>query len=307
MKRIGACLIVLFFLPIQVSASGTLVQTLSCEKSDFLKYAEDGAGSIDLKTGIVVVSQDGGTAWHVQIRYELANGFLEPGHYYTVEPAITSNSASNGSHLTPRFQFRESSGEYRAYDSFDAACDGDVSFILNPEFSESMNGNNASFVIQFGAAGAGVYQLPSAMTIKKYRIDEENLPPVAVINPTAITVDEGDVVNLSHSLSYDPEGGDITHAWTIINGPEVELNMLATGVEFMSPEVLEDTTIFFQLTVKDDFQQEDSTVAMVMVHDINGQGEPPDPGDCIPGDANGDGKVDIADTIYTLQIVSGKR
>jgi hypothetical protein len=73
--------------------------------------------------------------------------------------------------------------------------------------------------------------------------------------PEAITGDErtvtaGTTVSLSGSESYDPDGDSLTTSWTQTDGPDVTLEYNSPA-SFTAPEVEEETTMTFQLTVSD--------------------------------------------------------
>lgn len=141
-------------------------ETLEVARNQFLPHVEGGTGAINLATGVVTVNSDGGIAWHVQLRYPLPDDFLETGYFYRIQGQISSEKTGGGN-LSPRFQFRESAGSYYVYDGKNIVCNGSVVFDLEPFFTPEQDGGDSSFLIQFGAAGAGSYQLPAEIIIKK--------------------------------------------------------------------------------------------------------------------------------------------
>jgi hypothetical protein len=68
------------------------------------------------------------------------------------------------------------------------------------------------------------------------------------------TVNEGSVVLLNGSKSYDPDGNPITYSWRQIEGPAVKLDDVSSIYpSFTTPsKVSNDTKLVLELTVKDD-------------------------------------------------------
>ena len=80
---------------------------------------------------------------------------------------------------------------------------------------------------------------------------DTNQPPVADAGPNQ-TVSEATQVALDGSASSDPDEDPITFSWEQLSGPNVALsNPTSAMASFTSPEVSEDTTLIFQLTVSD--------------------------------------------------------
>jgi hypothetical protein len=81
--------------------------------------------------------------------------------------------------------------------------------------------------------------------------DPENQNPVASAGADR-TVDIGDVVQLDGRGSSDPDGDPLAFMWVQTSGPAVALTGAGSSVAtFTAPEVVEETTLTFQLTVDD--------------------------------------------------------
>ena len=121
-----------------------------------------------------------------------------------------------------------------------------------------------------------------------------NSPPVAIADPPTQTVDEGSVVILNGSNSYDPDLGDsITYQWEQTGGsPTVSLTGAnAAQASFTAPNVgLGGESLTFELTVTDTSGLKDTDTSIVNVTGIN---EPP------TADAGPDQAVE-ENTIITL-------
>ncbi len=99
-------------------------------------------------------------------------------------------------------------------------------------------------------------------------VTNENLPPVADAGPDE-TVGESTQVTLDGSGSSDPDEDPITFSWEQLSGPNVALsNPTSAMASFTSPEVSEDTTLIFQLTVSDG-QLSDQDLVSILVTSEN--------------------------------------
>jgi len=103
-----------------------------------------------------------------------------------------------------------------------------------------------------------------------------NSPPVAVANPPTQTVEEGILVILNGSNSYDPDAGDsISYQWEQTSGsPIVTLTGANTAqASFTAPNVgLAGASLTFKLTVSDSGGLKDTDDVIV---NVTGKNEPP--------------------------------
>jgi hypothetical protein len=103
-----------------------------------------------------------------------------------------------------------------------------------------------------------------------------NSPPVAVADPPTQTVEEGNLVILNGSNSYDPDLGDsITYQWEQTSGnPTVTLSGANTAqASFSAPNVgAGGASLAFKLTVTDSGGLQDTDDAIV---NVTGKNEPP--------------------------------
>jgi hypothetical protein len=93
-----------------------------------------------------------------------------------------------------------------------------------------------------------------------------NSPPVADAGPDQ-TVDEGSLVMLNGSNSYDPNGETITFSWVQTDGPAVSLLDTHTATpSFSAPMVGAVTPLKFQLTVRDNIVSATDSVTVNVEH-----------------------------------------
>ncbi|RSD29766.1 glycosyl hydrolase family 18 protein [Vibrio pectenicida] len=131
-----------------------------------------------------------------------------------------------------------------------------------------------------------------------------NLAPVA--NAGKDKEVEGEVtVHLSGSASYDPEGKALSYAWVQINGSEVSLTgaNLATP-SFVAPEVEEDTSYTFSLTVTDPEGLE-NTDTIVVKNQASEDGNTGGGGSCSQTDPEADNvPAWVSGQVYTTETVN---
>jgi len=97
-----------------------------------------------------------------------------------------------------------------------------------------------------------------------------NQPPIADAGPMQ-TVAEGTFVTLSGVNSFDADDGIASYAWTLINGPYVEISGTSTPqATFSAPEVETDgLSLTFALTVTDYSGQSSTDTCIVNVTALN--------------------------------------
>ncbi|WP_348611612.1 PKD domain-containing protein [Halobaculum rarum] len=106
----------------------------------------------------------------------------------------------------------------------------------------------------------------------------DNRPPSADAgNDKRVT--EGSTVTLDAGGSSDPDGDDLSYDWTQTAGPTADLEDVDTATpSFDAPNVDEETTLTFELTVSDGKQTASDTVS-VTVEDSTETAPEPDPAD----------------------------
>jgi VCBS repeat-containing protein len=119
--------------------------------------------------------------------------------------------------------------------------DGSFTYTPNTNF----NGTD-SFTYQANDGNAN-----SDIATVTITVSPVNDPPVADAGPDQ-TVDEGTVVQLDGSGSYDPDNNPLTYQWNQTSGPAVTLSDSASDMPtFTAPLVSTDTTLVFELVVND--------------------------------------------------------
>jgi len=91
-------------------------------------------------------------------------------------------------------------------------------------------------------------------------------PPVADAGDNQ-TVDEGDLVTLDGSGSYDPEGEDVTYMWTAPDGITLSDQSIVNPT-FTAPEVISVTDYIFTLTVEDPHGLSDTDNVTITVNPV---------------------------------------
>ena len=107
------------------------------------------------------------------------------------------------------------------------------------------------------------------------------------------TVSPGDPVLLDGAASNDPNGGTLRFQWTQTGGPSVDLsNADTSSAAFTAPDVEEETTLTFELTVADgQGKTVTDTVAITVRGSGDGGTETDDGGDTGSGFGPGFGVV----------------
>jgi hypothetical protein len=88
--------------------------------------------------------------------------------------------------------------------------------------------------------------------------------------PTAMIVDSGPVVERSNvqldgSGSYDPNGDELSYTWVQLSGVPVSFSAESATINFLAPNVKEDQTMAFQLSVDDGNGNSDTAVTSVII------------------------------------------
>jgi hypothetical protein len=105
---------------------------------------------------------------------------------------------------------------------------------------------------------------------------EEETPPKAAIDKATIVVNQSSAVILNGSASRDPDGDNLTYAWTQTAGPIVTLKGGNKSVAtFIAPKVSNETKMSFKLGVKDRANLTDNANETVIVRPIAPPTQPP--------------------------------
>jgi len=96
-----------------------------------------------------------------------------------------------------------------------------------------------------------------------------NQAPIANAGPDQ-TVNEGSLVNLNGTASFDPNGNTITFLWTQTAGPTVTLSNPASATPtFAAPQVTTNTVLTFQLVVNDGLLNSSLDTVNITVLNVN--------------------------------------
>ncbi|MBX3458678.1 MAG: S8 family serine peptidase [Planctomycetes bacterium] len=102
-----------------------------------------------------------------------------------------------------------------------------------------------------------------------------NNPPVAEAGPNQ-SVNEGTLVNLNGTGSFDPDGDPLTYSWSQTSGPSATLNNPTTATpSFTAPGVGSTQICVFQLVVNDGRGGISSDTVNITVNDVPAPNQPP--------------------------------
>jgi hypothetical protein len=104
-------------------------------------------------------------------------------------------------------------------------------------------------------------------------VSGENLLPVAVAGED-VTVEEGDIVYLDGTASYDPEGNDLTYLWDAPPPISIE-NPASATTSFIAPLVEENTAYTITLVVNDGIHNSFPAEKIVIVENVSSNEETP--------------------------------
>jgi uncharacterized protein (TIGR03382 family) len=125
----------------------------------------------------------------------------------------------------------------------------------------------ATLVFQLVTTANGVSSAPDTVTIT---VKKSNRRPVGQ-GPANFTENENTAITLDATSSSDPDGDQLTYAWTQTGGPLVTLTGQNTAkLQLTTPEVNANTLMTFVLTVKDpEGAESDPVPVSVTVRQVN--------------------------------------
>jgi uncharacterized repeat protein (TIGR01451 family) len=89
-------------------------------------------------------------------------------------------------------------------------------------------------------------------------------PPTAMIVGSGPVIEKGNV-QLDGSGSYDPNGDELSYTWVQLSGVPVSFSADSATINFLAPDVKEDQTMAFQLSVDDGNGNSDTAVTSVVI------------------------------------------
>jgi large repetitive protein len=132
----------------------------------------------------------------------------------------------------------------------------------SPTFIAPEVGEDTPVVFELLVSDGQAISEPSTVEIL---VRQVNQPPVAHAGDDQAVVSGGETA-LDGSESSDPDGDELTYAWTQVAGPEITVSAAdVVGPTFVAPEVEEDTTLVFELTVSDAEASSGPDVVQILV------------------------------------------
>jgi MYXO-CTERM domain-containing protein len=126
----------------------------------------------------------------------------------------------------------------------------------------------------------------------------------------AIIVRSGGAVQLDGSGSSDPDGGELTYAWTQTAGTTVTLDdAAARNPRFTAPVVTDETSLTFQLVVTSPSGSSApaSVSVFVVPEDEVDPPPPPEDGGCCSSSRGGPGAGQVLFALLPLAVIFGRR
>ncbi|NMO18619.1 peptidase M36 [Pyxidicoccus fallax] len=117
----------------------------------------------------------------------------------------------------------------------------------SPTFTAPPVDSNTELTFQLVVSDGELSSAPATVTVLVRNV---SAPPVADAGEDE-RVRSGGTVTLSGAGSVDPDGTELTYAWTQVDGPSVELVVEGSRATFTAPEVSAKTVLTFRLQVTD--------------------------------------------------------
>ena len=135
----------------------------------------------------------------------------------------------------------------------------------NVENKEDQHGSDPMGTQPPGGPGEGTAQGPSGGDLLD-PLAHVNTPPVANAGPDQ-SVDEGELVSLDGSESFDPDQDPLSFAWIQTEGPLIQLQDSHSETPgFTAPEVDTDAVLRFRLEVSDGIDSDEDVVEVTVVN-----------------------------------------